>query len=64
MSCFNNVGDSRPETLQKHNLTLLKQVTDVDYMLKIISFIGTLSHKFWENVKSVPEIFDIFVHKE
>ena len=46
-SCFNNDGDSRPETLLKHNLTVLKQVIYVAYKLKIISLIGTPhSHEF------------------
>ena len=46
-SYFNNDGDSRPETLLKHNLTMLKQVIYVAYMLKIISLTRTPhSHEF------------------
>ena len=46
-SCFNNDGDSRPETLSKHHLTVLKQVTYVAYMLKSVSLTGTPhSHEF------------------
>ena len=60
-SCFNNDGDSRPETILKHNLTVLKQVIYVAYKLKIISLIGTPhSHEFWENFKSIPEQCDFF----
>ena len=60
-SYFNNDGDSRPETLLKHNFTMLKQVIYVAYMLKIISLTRTPhSHEFWENFKSVPEICDFF----
>ena len=60
-SCFDNVGDSTPETLLKHNFTALKQVTYVAYMQKIISLTGTPhSHEFWENFKSVPEICYLF----
>ena len=40
-SCFHNDGGSRPETLLKHNHTVLKQVTYVIYMLQIISLTGT-----------------------
>ena len=64
-SCFDNDGDSRPETLLKHNLIVLKQVTYVAYMLKIISLTGTPhSHELWEHFKSFPEICDFFVNKE
>ena len=41
MSCFNNHGDSRPKTLLKRNLTVLKQVTYGAYVLKIFSLAGT-----------------------
>ena len=51
----------RPKTLLEHNLTVLKQVIYVPYILKIISLTGTPhSHEFWENFKSVPEICDFF----
>ena len=46
-SCFNNDEDSRLETLLKQNLTVLKQVTYVACMRKIISVTGTPHrHKF------------------
>ena len=43
------------------NTTMLKQVTYVAYMLKIILLTGTPHiHEFGENLKSVPETFDFF----
>ena len=39
--CFNDDGGSRPEILLKHNLTVLKQVIYLAYMLKIISLTVT-----------------------
>ena len=61
-SCFNNDGDSRPENVLKHNLTVLEQMNYVAYMLKIISLTGTPhSHEFWENFKSVSKICGFFL---
>ena len=58
-SCFNNDRDLRPKTLSKHNLNVLKQVTYITYMLKIISLTGTHhSDKFWGHFESVFEIRD------
>ena len=59
-SCFNNDWDSRPETY--YNVVVLKQVTYVAYMLKIILLTGTPhGYEFLENFKSVPEIYDFFL---
>ena len=59
--CFNDDGGSKPEILLKHNLTVLKQVIYVAYMLKIISLTVTShSNEFWKNFKCVHEICDFF----